>query len=125
MKAKEIIEIIEKIESMNSITKISIKSEGIEIDVEKTKQNTVRSVQPTQHISNERENTNFETAALRKKAAPGMASAFQVKYARDLMMKIFGTDDRLALDFLAHTLGVPMKEVPEIEAVATLLSISL
>ena len=116
MKAKEIIEIIEKIELMNSITKISIKSEGIEIDVEKTKQNTVRSVQPTQHIPNERENTNFETAALRKKAAPGMASAFQVKYARDLMMKIFGTDDRLALDFLAHTLGVPMKEVPEIEA---------
>ena len=41
------------------------------------------------------------------------------------MMKIFGKDDRLALDFLAHTLGVPMNEVPEIEAWDDSLSIDM
>ena len=34
----------------------------------------------------------------------------------NLMLKIFGSDDRQALDFLAHTLAVPMDEVPEIKS---------
>ena len=114
-KTTELIKIIEKIESMDSITKISIKSEDLEIEIEKTPVTGARPITNTMP-TNEIEVPSFETAAVRKKTAPGMASAFQVKYARDLMLKIFGSDDRQALDFLAHTLAVPMNEVPEIES---------
>ena len=114
-KTTEIIKIIEKIESMGSITKISIKSEDIEIEIEKSPATGARP-QANYSSPHEIEVPGFETASARKQTAPGMASAFQVKYARDLMLKIFGSDDRQALDFLAHTLAVPMDEVPEIKS---------
>lgn len=114
-KTTEIIKIIEKVESMASIAKVSIKSDDLEIEIEKTPVTGARpaSSPPT---SNGIEVPAFEVASTRKKSAPGMASPFQVKYARDLMLKIFGADDRQALDFLAHTLAVPMNEVPDIES---------
>ena len=114
-KTTELIKIIEKIEAMDSITRISIKSEDLEIEIEKT---PVTGARPKTSLpsTNEIEVPVFETASARKKSAPGMASQFQVKYARDLMLKIFGADDRQALDFLAHTLAVPMNEVPEIDS---------
>ena len=123
-KTTEIIKIIEKIESMGSITKISIKSEDIEIEIEKS---PVTGARPQANYSSphEIEVPGFETASARKQTAPGMASAFQVKYARDLMLKIFGSDDRQALDFLAHTLAVPMNEVPEIESWDTALTVDM
>jgi len=114
-KTTELIKIIEKIEAMDSITKISIKSEDLEIEIEKTPVTGARP-QKLSPVYNETEVPIFETASMRKKSAPGMASAFQVKYARDLMLKIFGEDDKQALDFLAHKLGIPMNEVPDIES---------
>ncbi len=123
-KTTELIKIIEKIESMKSITKISIKSEDLEIEIEKTPVTGARPISNTSK-TNEIEVPLFETATARKQTAPGMASAFQVKYARDLMMKIFGTDDRQALDFLAHTLAVPMNEVPEIDSWDTDLTVDM
>ena len=123
-KTTELIKIIEKIESMKSITKISIKSEDLEIEIEKTPVTGARPISDTSKTT-EIEVPLFETAAVRKQTAPGMASAFQVKYARDLMMKIFGTDDRQALDFLAHTLAVPMNEVPEIDSWDTSLTVDM
>ena len=123
-KTTELIKIIEKIESMKSITKISIKSEDLEIEIEKTPVTGARPISNTSK-TNEIEVPLFETATARKQTAPGMASAFQVKYARDLMMKIFGTDDRQALDFLAHTLAVPMNEVPEIASWDTDLTVDM
>ena len=123
-KTTELIKIIEKIESMKSITKISIKSEDLEIEIEKTPVTGARPISNTSK-TNEIEVPLFETATARKQTAPGMASAFQVKYARDLMMKIFGTDDRQALDFMAHTLAVPMNEVPEIDSWDTDLTVDM
>ena len=123
-KTTELIKIIEKIESMKSITKISIKSEDLEIEIEKTPVTGARPISNTSK-TNEIEVPLFETATARKQTAPGMASAFQVKYARDIMMKIFGTDDRQALDFLAHTLAVPMNEVPEIDSWDTDLTVDM
>ena len=114
-KTTELIKIIEKIEAMDSITKISIKSEDLEIKIEKTPVTGARPTTPLP-VTNGIEVPAFEAASTRKKSAPGMASPFQVKYARDLMLKIFGADDRQALDFLAHTLAVPMNEVPDIES---------
>ena len=114
-KTTEIIKIIEKVESMASIAKVSIKSDDLEIKIEKA---PVTGARPTSSspTTNGIEVPAFEVASARKKSAPGMASPFQVKYARDLMLKIFGADDRQALDFLAHTLAVPMNEVPDIES---------
>jgi len=123
-KTTEIIKIIEKIESMDSITKISIKSEDLEIKIEKSPVTGAR-LQVNRSSSSETEVPVFETASVKKQTAPGMASAFQVKYARDLMLKIFGSDDRQALDFLAHTLAVPMNEVPEIESWDTALTVDM
>ena len=114
-KTTEIIKIIEKVESMASIAKVSIKSDDLEIKIEKTPVTGARPKTPLS-TTNGIEVPAFEVASARKKSAPGMASPFQVKYARDLMLKIFGADDRQALDFLAHTLAVPMNEVPEIES---------
>ena len=114
-KTTEIIKIIEKVESMASIAKVSIKSDDLEIKIEKA---PVTGARPTSSppSTNGIDVPSFEVASARKKSAPGMASPFQVKYARDLMLKIFGADDRQALDFLAHTLAVPMNEVPDIES---------
>ena len=123
-KTTELIKIIEKIEAMGSITKISIKSEDLEIEIEKTPVTGARP-RTSPSVSNETEVPVFETAASRKKSAPGMASPFQVKYARDLMLKIFGADDRQALDFLAHTLAVPMNEVPDIESWDNTLTVDM
>lgn len=114
-KTTEIIKIIEKVESMASIAKVSIKSDDLEIKIEKAPVTGARPKTPLP-TTNGIEVPAFEVASARKKSAPGMASPFQVKYARDLMLKIFGADDRQALDFLAHTLAVPMNEVPDIES---------
>ena len=121
-KTTELIKIIEKIEAMDSITKISIKSEDLEINIEKAPV-TVARPQPSVTSSAETKVPAFEPAS--KKAAPGMASAFQVKYARDLISKVFGADDRQALDFLAHTLEVPMNEVPNIDTWDNALTVDM
>tara|TARA_B100000029_G_scaffold241014_2_gene238231 strand:+ start:21547 stop:21957 length:411 start_codon:yes stop_codon:yes gene_type:complete len=104
MKKAEILEILEKIESMKTIGKVKIKSDDFELVVKKDKPQT-------QIISRE---VNSKSALPSKKPNDGMASAFQVKYARDLIGKVFGEDDRQSFDFLAHTLEIPMAEVPDI-----------
>ena len=106
MKKAEILKIIEKIESMRTITSVKIKSEDFEITIEKENTQSVRRERVVPSIRDNKPAT--------KAADNGKASPFQVKYARDLMTKVFGTDERMALDFLAHTLEVPMGEVPDI-----------
>ena len=41
---------------------------------------------------------------------PGLASHGQVKYARDLLLKSFGNDENQMMDFLAHTLEIPIQD---------------
>ncbi len=117
MKKVEILKILEKIEDMKTIRMVKIKSEDFELVVEKT--------EPRQRIST-RESTNFERATtINKKPNDGMASEFQVKYARDLLGKVFGEDDVQSSDFLAHTLEVPMNEVPDIDTWDSTLTIDM
>ena len=43
-----------------------------------------------------------------------IATAGQIKFARDLVSKVFAGDDRAAMEFLAHALQLPLSEVPDI-----------
>jgi hypothetical protein len=114
----EIIKILDKIEEMTTVGQITIKSGDIEISVTKTTQQTIHATPlPVFSKASERIPT-----ATKSNTAPGQASEFQVKYARDLMAKVFGEDEKGGLDFLAHTLEIPLSDVPEIEGWNGLLS---
>ena len=114
----EIIKILDKIEEMTTVGQITIKSGDIEIYVTKTTQQTIHATPlPVFSKASERIPT-----ATKSNTAPGQASEFQVKYARDLMAKVFGEDEKGGLDFLAHTLEIPLSDVPEIEGWNGLLS---
>ena len=114
----EIIKILDKIEEMTTVGQITIKSGDIEISVTKTTQQTIHAAPlPVFSKASERIPT-----ATKSNTAPGQASEFQVKYARDLMAKVFGEDEKGGLDFLAHTLEIPLTDVPEIEGWGGLLS---
>jgi len=114
----EIIKILDKIEEMTTVGQMTIKSGDIEISVTKTTQQTIHATPlPVFSKASERIPT-----ATKSNTAPGQASEFQVKYARDLMAKVFGEDEKGGLDFLAHTLEIPLSDVPEIEGWNGLLS---
>jgi hypothetical protein len=116
MKKAEILKIIEKIEDMKTIGIVKIKSEGFEL--------TVKKIKSRKQVSN-RETTSIKPITTSKKSNDGMASEFQVKYARDLIAKVFCEDDRQSSDFLAHTLEVPMDEVPDINTWDDTLTIDM
>ena len=102
MKRAEIVKILKEIDDMKEITKVKIKMEGVEISVEKTK----NKVTPVVTKSSGPKSNHLDVDHSK-------ATAFQVKYARDLMGSVFNGDERMSLDFLAHTLEVPMEEVPD------------
>jgi len=108
----EIIKILDKIEEMTTVEQITIKSGDTEISVTKTTQQSIVHETPLPVFS--RASESIPTAT-KSNTTPGQASEFQVKYARDLMIKVFGEDEKGGLDFLAHTLEIPLTDVPEIE----------
>ena len=112
---KDVIKILDKIEEMTTIGELTIKTEGIEITVVKTAQ----PIQPIQPVSmatlpSFTRVSDGSPSVARTNTVPGQASEFQVKYARDLMAKVFGEDEKGGLDFLAHTLEVLKTDVPDI-----------
>ena len=113
MKKAEIVKIIKEIENMKTITKVKIKSEDFEMVIEKANQIPIQSIAATSGKVRE------------SNAAPGMASEFQVKYARDLIRKVFGNDESAGLDFLAHTLEMLLEDVPDIDTWDTALTIEM
>ncbi len=117
MKNNEILKILEKIENMKTIGMIKVKSEDFELVVKKVK--------PRKQIVKREPNNSSKPIITNKKSNDGMASAFQVKYARDLIGKVFGEDDRQSSDFLAHILELPMDEVPDIDTWDETLTIDM
>lgn len=98
MKKEDILEILDKIEGLKTIEKIKISSDGITI-----KANKIPHRKPTFS-----KNKNTESLG-----DPSIATSGQVKYAKDLIQKVFGENEGEGLDFLAHTLEVPLSEVME------------
>lgn len=114
---KDVIKILDKIEEMTTIGELTIKMEGVEITVVKITQAI-----PTGPLPTFAKASDGIPTATRSNTAPGQASEFQVKYARDLMAKVFGEDEKGGLDFLAHTLEIPMTDVPDISQWDSMLS---
>jgi len=102
----DLIQVLEKIDTMN-FSEIEVEQEGIVVRVKR---------QPKAVKQNNRVSPNaldefggFSTA--KEVKAPGLASSGQVKYARDLIQKSFTGDDTGMMDFLAHTLEIPLQEI--------------
>lgn len=110
MKKAEILKILEKIESMKTISKVKIKNEDFELTVEKV--GVIQGPSPTSKVS----------SATSATSAPGMASPDQVKWARDIVNICVGNDESKILDFLAHTLDVMLTDVPDIDTWDTALT---
>lgn len=101
-----VLEILEKLETMD-FSEIEVEQEGVSIKM-KRQPKTVKQVSRNTSTALD-EFGGFATAKEVKE--PGLASHGQVKYARDLITKSFTGDDNGMMDFLAHTLEIPLQEI--------------
>ncbi len=113
MQMKDIMKLLEKIDEMKTIT-----------DVKVTFDDTSISVKRVLEVSDSVEEQILPSFTKASAPAaltvpitndPSIATAGQIKFARDLVAKVFGGDDRAAMEFLAHALQLPLSEVPDIE----------
>ena len=118
METKEIIKILEKIQKMEAVKEVEIKKDNFSIKVTKE---YLRD-RPKKSIT--KATDAFNKAAMKEETANDntIATEGQIKFTRDLMLKVFGTDERSAIDFMAHTLELPMDEIPDIESWETSLT---
>ena len=118
METKEIIKLLEKIQKMEAVKEVEIKKDNFSIKVTKE---YLRD-RPKKSIT--KATDAFNKAAMKEETANDntIATEGQIKFTRDLMLKVFGTDERSAIDFMAHTLELPMDEIPDIESWETSLT---
>lgn len=112
MKSKEIIEILNTIDELKTITDVNIDVGDISISVK-------RSLAPSDSVEEPILPVFTKASAPATLAVPmttdhSIATAGQIKFARDLVGKVFAGDDRAAMEFLAHALQLPLSEVPDI-----------
>mgnify|MGYP001216449729 FL=1 len=112
MKSKEIIEILNTIDELRTITDVNIDFGDISISVK-------RALAPSDSVEEPILPVFTKASAPAALAAPmttdhSIATAGQIKFARDLVSKVFAGDDRAAMEFLAHALQLPLSEVPDI-----------
>tara|TARA_B100000902_G_C26581994_1_gene561632 strand:+ start:139 stop:549 length:411 start_codon:yes stop_codon:yes gene_type:complete len=101
-----VLEILEKLEGMQFV-EIEVEQEGVSIKM-KRQPKAVKQVSRNTSTALD-EFGGFATAKEVKE--PGLASHGQVKYARDLITKSFSGDENGMMDFLAHTLEIPLQEI--------------
>ena len=124
MDAKEIMKMISKIAKMDELDEVSIKTDDFSLTIKKTgsveggKKDFPLSFQ-TQQVDTQPKSPFSSGNSFPKS---NIASVGQVKFARDLIQKNFSNNEREAMDFLAHTLEVPMSDIPEISTWETTLS---
>tara|TARA_B100000287_G_scaffold163329_1_gene154076 strand:- start:36 stop:449 length:414 start_codon:yes stop_codon:yes gene_type:complete len=103
------IEEIEKILTMveeSSLTDVKIKVGDTEIHVRKGEDKPPLFAKASSLETNVPKKNN--TPVIGNNATPG-----QIKYARDLIDKAFDGIESNAMDYLAHTLELPLAEIPE------------
>ena len=105
MKSKEIIEILNTIDELRTITDVDIDVGDISISVKRTLSSSDSVQEPILPVF---------TKASPMATDHSIATAGQIKFARDLVGKVFAGDDRAAMEFLAHALQLPLSEVPDI-----------
>ena len=112
MEAASIVELIGMINDMSNIDTVRLQTPEVKLHI--TKRNGSSSVKKANETKVEQ--PNFTTANNHETTVDDNIASFgQVKYARDLMQKEFGTDNNRARDALAHTLEIPLSEVPDID----------
>ena len=119
------IEEIEKILTMveeSSLTDVKIKVGDTEIHVRKGEDKPPLFAKASSLETNVPKKNNtpaFEQNAMGLDLFPPMgtkgnnATPGQIKYARDLINKAFDGNESNAMDYLAHTLELPLAEIPE------------
>lgn len=101
----ELLELLDKLNEM-AFESIEVEEGDLRVSIKRTIKVTKVARQASPSIE---ELGGFTSASQVKE--PGMASHGQVKYARDLLFKSFADDETQIMDFLAHTLEVPIQEV--------------
>ena len=112
MKSKEIIEILNTIDELRTITDVNIDIGDISISVKRTLSSSDSVEEPILPVFTKA--STPAALAVPMTTDHSIATAGQIKFARDLVGKVFGGDDRAAMEFLAHALQLPLSEVPDI-----------
>ena len=119
MNIEEIKDILELIAELDVIGEVKIVSGDINIQVKKVGTTTAPLfTKATNYTSTEENNEPPKT----KEASGNVATPGQLKYARDLIEKVFDGESRNAMDYLAHTLELPLADIPEPERWETTLT---
>jgi len=120
MNVEEIKEIIKLISESDTIGEIKLVSGDVKIKLKKIGKDVV--------VFNERTAppptfSKASTIETQKKAPEGNnATPGQIKFARDLVEKVFEGDDRAAMDAIAHALELPLSDIPDLDTWDTTLT---
>lgn len=108
-----------ELKDMRMITKIldhieDLRATSVKVTVGEV---TVEVSQPNKYEANQPSKFKAKTVETKQDnfGDPSKASTGQIKFARDLLDKVFGSDERAIEDFLAHVWGLPINEVPDID----------
>ena len=121
MQTKDIMKVLDKIDDMKTITEV-------ELDLGEVKISVKRSLMADEPVSEpvypafEKASTSSALSTPMENQDPNIATPGQIKFARDLVFKVFGNDERAAIDFLAHSLDLPLAEVPEMNTWETTMT---
>ncbi len=111
----EISEILRLIEELDALDEVRIISGDLDIRVKKAGTKLSPLFTPTSTVATkESKPTPVPTG---NNATPG-----QIKFAKDLVEKVFDNDESAAMDCIAHTLELPLADIPEIETWDTALT---
>ncbi len=112
MQTKDILKVLDKIDEMQTITEVKLDLGEVRISVKRSI-STDEPVSEPEYPAFEKASTSSALATPIANQDPNIATPGQIKFARDLVSKVFGNDERAAIDFLAHSLDLPLAEVPE------------
>ena len=120
MNVEEIKEIIKLIAESDTIGEIKLAVGDVKIKLKKIGNDVVAFSEPTTPTPTF---SKASTLEIQKKAPEGnIATPGQVKFARDLVEKVFEGDDRAAMDAIAHALELPLSDIPDIDTWDTTLT---
>jgi hypothetical protein len=112
MQTKDVLKVLEEIDNMQTITEVELDFGEVKISVKRSLVADEPASEP-EYPAFEKASTSSALSTPMTNQDPNIATPGQIKFARDLVFKVFGNDERAAIDFLAHSLDLPLAEVPE------------
>lgn len=113
----DLLELLDKLETMVfaeiEIEEKTTETEGFTLKISRATKATKMIGATNKHASSNHSIEEFGGFTTAKEVKePGLASHGQVKYAKDLLNKSFSESEIELMDFLAHTLQLPLQDVP-------------